>query len=151
MITRAVSLGLLFVALAGCFLAPGYGEPSSPPPVRLDSGSNTLEVEPYTTCWSGGGSGYCADGTPADPLPDLGRVSGDVTVTFAVDGWELEASALPIGAGRAQPLDLELDEVGGQTWELGTDVPDGTYEVHLSGCGPEGDIAAAFQLTAATA
>lgn len=149
MVTRSLSLSVLVVALTGCFLLPGYGGPTSPPPLQLVSGSQTLQVEPYTTCWSGGGSGYCADGFPADPLPDLGRVSGVVTVTFPVDGWNLEATTEPVGKGRHEPTELRLEQTSEQTWSMSLDVPPGTYEVDLSGRGPQGDIAAAFQLTAA--
>jgi hypothetical protein len=140
-------MGVLLLVLSGCFLVPGYGASTSPPPVLVDSGARSLEVDPYTTCWTAGSSGYCADGVPPDPLPDLGRVTGPVSVTFAVDGWDLMASAHLVGSGHRTSIDLALDEVSEQTWSMRTDVPGGTYEVSLSGRGPQGDIAAAFQLT----
>ncbi len=147
MIARLLSSTVLAFVLTGCFLVPEYGGPASPPPVLLASGSQTLEVDPYTTCWSSGSSTYCADGIPPDPLPDLGRVSGPVAARFEVDDWDLQASADLVGDGRGRHIDLPMDQVSEQTWSIGTDVPGGTYEIWLSGRGPQGDIAMAFQLT----
>lgn len=147
MIARLLSIILLAFVLTGCFLVPEYGGPASPPPVLLASGSQTLDVDPYTTCWSSGSSTYCADGIPPDPLPYLGSVSGPVSATFEVDGWDLQATADTVGDGRGQHIDLSMDQVSEQTWSMGTDLPDGRYEIWLSGRRPEGDIAVAFQVT----
>ncbi len=171
MTPRHLATGALFLALAGCGTQPATTitqaagpsgtasvrpspsasptqEPrlSGPPPVTLDSGTRTLDVQPYTTCWTGEGASFCADGMPAHPLPDLGPVGPTVAVSFPVSGWRLQASCRPL-TGPGPSTRLPLRPTGEGTWTMVVRAPAGPCEVSLSGRGPEGDIAVAFRFT----
>lgn len=119
-----------------------------PPPVRVRHGDTTLELDAWATCWDVS----CIDGAPPVPPPDLGTLSGPVTVTFPVDGMTLEATAFSALDPEAEADDCELfpaevTQTDEQTWEVTPRGPAGTYRFDVSGHGPDGDVTVTFQAT----
>jgi hypothetical protein len=102
----------------------------------VTSGNVSLELQPYTVCWSTATSGYCADGIPPDPLPSLGEIREDVEISWPFAGWEFVAS---IQKNDADAVDVELVEQAGQR-VIEVDDLDGIYSISLSGFGPQGDV-----------
>jgi hypothetical protein len=90
------------------------------------------------------------NGVLPDPLPDLGTVAGDITVTFARDGWNLEASSQGSDGACAEALPATVTPVDGRTWRVSLAGPPGRYAVHLFGKGPEGDLSASFAVRTTT-
>jgi hypothetical protein len=102
----------------------------------VTSGDARLELQPYTVCWSTPTSGYCADGVPPDPLPSLGRIEEDIEIAWPFAGWEFVAS---IEQADEDAVELALGERPG-VWVIEVGDLDGSYEVALSGFGPQGDV-----------
>ncbi len=135
--------------------SPPSAESGRPPPVVVEYGNQRLSLSPYSYCWSveetpGGDGGNCADGTPPDQLPDLGKVGGDITVTFASDGWTFEASTQGRDVRCAQALPATVTQASGRTWRISLAGAPGRYAVHLFGRGPEGNAAASFAVETTT-
>jgi hypothetical protein len=59
------------------------------PDVVVSAGDTELAMRAWTTCWTS----FCSDGAPPAPLPDLGSVDGEITVTFPIEGWTFEGAA----------------------------------------------------------
>src|SRR5262245_24454789 len=57
-------------------------EPSEPPPVIVSYAGKQVSLGAATYCWTvrvtSADAGPCVDGSPPDPLPDLGVVSGEI-------------------------------------------------------------------------
>lgn len=159
---RTPTLGLLAVTLllAACGDATTVGtggEPpgasrvgvglDDPPPVVVTHGATTESLDPWTTCWSGGSSSYCADGAPPDNPPDLGTVTDEVVVEFPVDGWEFSALLRHPTTTCGLSLPVELVAAGDRRWTLPDTGPAGAYEVDVSGNGPQGDVHVTFAMS----
>jgi hypothetical protein len=115
-----------------------------PPPVVVRNGGTVLSLEPFTYCWTGDGSAACADGVAPTPLPDLGRATGPVTVSFDRTGWEFTAALYdPSDECRIQ-IPARVAASGDRSWVLEPAGPADTYRVDLSGRGPEGDVIVSF-------
>jgi len=114
------------------------------PAVTVTHGDTTLTLEPWTTCWSGPSSGYCADGMPPEEPPDLGTVTDDITVDFPVPGWDFTAVFRDPGGHCGVSIQFELAAAGLNRWTLPGVGPAGAYEVYVSGRGPEGDVHVTF-------
>jgi len=165
----ATALAVAFAAavVAGCGSDPGGGgsagdaasvrsaQPteqsggSTPPPVIVSSADKQLSLDPVTYCWtvegtSSAGNGACVDGAPSNPPPDLGAVSGEITVTFGADGWLFEASSQEASRDCAEAFPAVVRQVGGRTWHIALAGPRGRYAVELFGRGPQGDVAVSF-------
>ena len=111
--------------------------------------STSLDLQAWTSCWAepGVGEDYCADGMPPDEPPSLGVVTGQVEVTFPHDGWSWSA-LLRHPTDQCGPIfTVDLEPAGDQRWLLPDSGPIGTYEVDLSGNGPEGDVNVSFAMT----
>lgn len=117
------------------------------PPVTVRSGDHVLDLTAWTTCWSEpGGENGCWDGAPPDDPPDLGRITGDVQVTFPHDGWSFEATLRHPVESCSLSLPVELEPVDERTWRLPGTGPAGAYEVDVMGRGPEGDVHVTFAM-----
>jgi hypothetical protein len=122
---------------------------SAPPPVIVSYGAQRLSLRPGTYCWtaqraSSAGASPCVADTPPDPLPDLGVVSGEITVAFAVDGWAFQASSQDARHECAEAFPAMVRQMGGRTWHVALAGPRGRYAVQLFGRGPQGDVAVSF-------
>jgi len=122
---------------------------SEPPPVIVSYAGKQVSLRPGTYCWtvesaSSAGTGACVDGAPTDPLPDLGVVSGEITVTFGVDGWAFQASSQDARHECTEAFPAAVRQVSGRTWHIALAGPRGRYAVQLFGRGPQGDVAVSF-------
>jgi hypothetical protein len=108
----------------------------------VTSGNVSLELQPYTVCWSTATSGYCADGIPPDPLPSLGEIREDVEISWPFAGWEFVASIAQAGGDAVEVVLAERPGV----WAIEIDDLEGNYEVALSGFGPQGDVHYRFSI-----
>jgi hypothetical protein len=122
---------------------------SQPPPVIVSSAGKQLSLRPGTYCWTvesarSAGNGPCVDGAPSEPLPDLGRVSGEITVAFGVDGWAFQASSQDARHKCAEAFPAAVRKVSGRVWQIALAGPRGRYAVQLFGRGPQGDVAVSF-------
>jgi hypothetical protein len=117
--------------------------------VTVSSAGKQLSLRPGTYCWTvesarSAGNGPCVDGAPSDPLPDLGRVSGEITVAFGVDGWAFQASSQDASHECAEAFPAAVRKVSGRMWQIALAGPRGRYAVQLFGRGPQGDVAVSF-------
>lgn len=122
---------------------------SSPPPVVVSYANQQLSLPPYAYCWTVGSAtsesnAACADGVPPDPLPNLGVVAGEITVTFARDTWTFTASSQGAETKCAETFPATVRKVEERSWQVALAGPRGTYSVRLFGRGPGGDVAASF-------
>lgn len=129
--------------------SPPPSASSEPPPVIVSSAGRQLSLHPGTYCWavesaSSAGSGACVDGAASDPLPDLGVVSGEITVAFGVDGWGFDASSQDPRHECAEAFPATVRQTSARTWQLALAGPRGRYAVQLFGRGPQGDVAVSF-------
>ncbi len=144
------------------------GALDDPPPVVVVAGDTRLELDVWTTCWSGGdGAGYCADGMPPAE-PAVVTSDGPVFVEFPLAGWTFQAtgrldpapnavgqgSSDPSGsgpprcdAGRSQTVDLT--PVSATVHRLDPFGTPGTRTVDVFGRGPSGDVIVTFAWTTA--
>lgn len=158
---RGISLVGLAVVLVGCGTqvagdttdpAPG-AEPSEltenpddpkdwPPDVVVSAGNTELTLRAWTTCWTS----FCSDGAPPDPLPDLGSVDGEITVTFPIEGWTFEGAAFapPDDEACAEQIPATVIQLNDTTWQLTPGGPAAAYRFDVWGRGPEGDVIVSF-------
>ena len=109
----------------------------------------SLDLQAWTSCWAepGATEDYCADGMPPDEPPSLGVITGQVEVTFPHDGWSWSA-LLRHPTDQCGPIfTVDLEPAGDQRWVLPDSGPIGSYEVDVSGNGPEGDVHVSFAMT----
>lgn len=155
------------LAAVGCVLALGFGVGASqaqavtqagqvprattvaafhgPPDVHLTTGSVSLSLSPYTSCWYDAHGGVCYDGVPPKPLPSLGGISSRVNLTFPPDGWHFQVTATD-AQGHVSRVRLIPGDPG--EWRLAlASRPDGRYRLDIFGGGPQGDVAVAAALT----
>ena len=167
---RIASVGLLVAAvlLAACGTEvkpattgpterPSPGVTSEQPPeeegfpdlqhVTVAHQDTTLDLQAWTSCWAGDGESYCADGMPADDPPTLGVITGKVEVTFPYDGWSWSAVLRHPTDACTPMVPVELVPAGDRRWVFPDAGPIATYEVDLSGKGPEGDVHVSFAMT----
>jgi hypothetical protein len=117
--------------------------------VIVSHAGSQVSLRPSTYCWTvqsatSAGAGPCVDGSPPDPLPDLGVVSGEITVAFAADGWAFQASSQDAKHECAEAFPAAVRQVSGRTWHIALAGPRGRYAVQLFGRGPQGDVAVSF-------
>jgi len=136
--------------------APGQStqsiEPSArsePPPVIVSSTGKQVSLRPGTYCWTAqsagsASAGPCVDGAQPNPLPDLGVVSGEISVTFAADGWAFQASSEPAQRECAEAFPAAVRQVNERAWHIALTGPRGRYAVQLFGRGPQGDVEVSF-------
>ena len=118
---------------------------SRPPAVWLASGDRHLKVAPYSGCWQHGGSGMCFDGPVPKPLPSLGKVADPVTLAFARADWHFKVTVVDRDGHRTK---ITLKPLTDRSWRLALGkLDDGRYRVDIFGRGPQGDLAAAADLT----
>ncbi|WP_371782397.1 hypothetical protein [Streptosporangium subroseum] len=127
--------------------AAGSKGMTAPPPVVVRGGSTELSLGAFTYCHRTG----CVDGRPMD-LPDLGTVTGDVTVSFPLGDWTFVATQLQPAVVRSTPCDVRLPArvvpTGAGRWRLEPAGPPGRYRIDLFGRAPGGgDLLVAFALT----
>ena len=121
-------------AQPGAVVASGEATiPGSPPPVTVSGGTRSVDLQPWTWCYTGG----CADGAPPAQPDDLGSPE-DLLITFPVPGWAFEASFRPSDqpCGRRQSVPLETTDDGAHV--LRPAGPAGTYDIDVFGRGPDG-------------
>lgn len=157
----AVLVTALTVALAaGCGTRSDGGSAAQavraselPPPVAVRAGDETLELHPWSTCWTHIG---CLDGFAPAELPDLGTVDGPLTVTFPRDGWRFDVNLLNVehaaGSGpcHKEYVAARVVAAGDRSWTVHPRGPAGRYSVEVSGRGPEGDVVVTFAMTTST-
>jgi hypothetical protein len=122
---------------------------SEPPPVIVSSAGKQVSLRPGTYCWTAQSAGsasasHCVDGAQPNPLPDLGVVSGEIRVAFAVDGWAFQASSQAAQHECAEAFPAAVRQVDGRTWHIALAGPQGRYAVQLFGRGPQGDVEVSF-------
>ena len=121
-----------------------YPDLEGPPPVTVRFGDEAIELAAWTYCFET----VCADGSPREPLPDIGSPA-EVLVEFPLPGWSFTAYFKPTGkeCGREQEVALTPTEDGAFALE-----PAGrsdTYDVTLFGVGG-GDLFVTFRWTTPT-
>ena len=117
-------------------------EGDAPPHVVVSSVTRSVELEPFTYCWSNG----CADGFPPDPPEDLGA-DDELEVAFPLPDWTFTATLTLAGDECPRAFDVPLEPSGEGTYRLPPAGPAGTYDVSLFGQGQGGDVAYAFRWT----
>lgn len=125
----------------------GSFDEGGPPDVVIDHGDVELSLQPWTTCWSTGDNGYCADGMPPQPLPELGQVGSDVLISFPLEGWTFHASQQDPSDPCSEVIRSQLEPVDEGTWRLSPAGPASRYQVDVWGDGPEGDVIVSFAMT----
>ncbi|WP_204072644.1 hypothetical protein [Planotetraspora phitsanulokensis] len=141
------------VSLAAVVTACGSGaDPleamgtAQPPPVAVQGGGRQVSLDAFTYCYRN----TCADGRPED-LPDLGTVTGEITVSFPLEDWTFQATQLQPAVAFPQPCDVQIPArlvpTGTGAWRLEPAGPPGRYRVDLFGRTPGGDLAVAFAVT----
>lgn len=133
-VRRIYVLAMSILIATGCVRVSSAGE--RPPPLVVTAGDGRLDLQPHTVCWATGTGGYCADGTPPDPLPNLGEIEENIEVSWPFGGWEFVAS---IHEDDVEVANVELVEQAGVR-VIEVDDLDGIYDVSLSGFGPQGDV-----------
>lgn len=152
---RRLEVVVLLLAISGC-------TPSDPPEAFLDSdhppalgvfppyveSAIGIEIPSFAYCWElEPAPGTCVDGAPRYDdhqlrLPDPGTL--DILRLTPPVGWSFTGSALPSSDPAGSPIPLD---VTGQD-DLVVAFPEaGTWDVTLTGQGPQGDAAYAFQVT----
>ena len=153
-VTCVVALGLGVGAAQAQPARPSQSTPaaahetldfSGPPAVRLDNGSVTLALRPYTSCWTHGDVTGCYDGMPMKPLASLGGTYGPVRLAFPRDDWHFRVSVVGADGHRTK---IRLIAIDPQLWRLDlADLANGRYRVDIFGRGPQGDVVAAGAFT----
>jgi hypothetical protein len=85
-------------------------------------------------------------------LPDLGTVTGEITVSVPLKGWTFEATQLQPAVAFPQPCDVRIPArlvpAGADSWRLVPAGPAGRYRIDVFGRAPGGgDLIAAFAVT----
>ena len=126
-------------------LGPGL----APPPVLVRGGGRETRLQAWSYCWSGPGSGVCADGHPPESPPDIGDPA-ELEIAFAATGFRFVATAERHGVkcGRSQRTPLE--PTGATTFRLSPIGPADDYDVTLAGRSTEtaaekGDLTTTFR------
>jgi len=143
----------MLVSLAGMAACGPTGDPresegtAEPPQVTVRGDGRQVSLEAFTYCYLN----TCADGRPED-LPDLGTVTGDITVSFPLEDWTFEATQLQPAVAFPQPCDVQLPArlvgAGTGTWRLEPAGPAGRYRIDVFGHAPGGgDLVTAFAVT----
>ncbi|WP_203974352.1 hypothetical protein [Planotetraspora silvatica] len=138
---------------AGTSAVPISAEPvapagmTAPPQVTVRGDGRQVSLDAFTYCYRN----TCADGRPEN-LPDLGTVTGDITVSFPLEDWTFQATQLQPAVAFPQPCDVQLPArlvgAGTGTWRLEPAGPAGRYRIDVFGRAPGGgDLAAAFAVT----
>jgi len=117
-------------------------EGDAPPNVVVTSATRTVELRPFTYCWTT----MCVDGVPPDPPEDLGA-DDELEVAFALPDWELTATLTAVGQERPRYFEVPLEPTGDGTFRLPPAGPAGAYDVSLFGRGDGGDVVYAFRWT----
>ena len=71
--------------------------------------------------------------------------------SFALDGWTFDASFREPRDRCFRQVDGLVEQTGDQTFEVTPAGPAGTWDVDLTGRGPEGDVVTTFRWTTPTA
>ena len=117
------------------------------PPLTLDLDGRRVPLEPWTTCYSKGGSGVCADGAPRPPYLDVGRTE-TVAFSFPETGWEFEATFREDrGRDCVRSITVPVRKTSERTWAVHPAGPAGTWLVDVFGRGPQGDVITTFRWT----
>ena len=147
---RTVAIVLALTVAAGCGVArevgldPGLAD--TPPPVVLHLADGDRALDAWSWCFANG----CADGAaPEDPV-DVGRPDA-VGFSFALDGWTFDASFREPRDRCFRQVDGLVEQTGDRTFEVTPAGPAGTWDVDLTGRGPEGDVVTTFRWTTPTA
>jgi hypothetical protein len=113
---------------------------TGPPDVRLRYAGGTVEVAPYSWCYSSG----CADGFPQHS-PHVGSPT-EVFVDFPLPDWRFTATLIPAG-GRCGPyLPAPMERLGPGSFVIRPAGHAGDYRVELFGRGNV-DLGAEFLWT----
>jgi hypothetical protein len=109
-----------------------------PPDAVVSAGDTELALRAWGTCWTD----FCSDGAPPDPLPDLGTVDGEITVTFPLEGWTFDGAAYspPDDEACAEQIPTTVVQLDETTWQLTPGGPAAAYRFDVWGRGPEGDV-----------
>jgi hypothetical protein len=121
----------------------------APPPIVVRGGGRELRLEPWSYCWSGAGSGVCADGHPPGAPPDAGNAE-ELEVAFAAPGFRFVATAEQHGVRCGRSQTVSLPAVGPTTHRLAPIGPAGDYVITLAGRSTEtavhkGDVITTFR------
>ncbi len=110
-----------------------------PPPVALQAGDTTFDLEAFTYCYWGG----CVDGMQPFDLPSAGDAER-VEIEFPLKGWQFTASLREVGPDCPRRLNTSLKQIGPTTHILEPVGYARTYDVTLFGRGG-GDLFVAFR------
>lgn len=139
-------LVLLTILTGACTGATGSSD--TPPPFVVRADETELVLSPVTFCWNSDTGGVCVDGTLPDELPNLGTVEGSIEVSWPLTEWAFSGTAVESGAvACAVDRTAELSPLGNRLWLIEPPGPAGSYDIFISGRGPEGDVHAAFSVT----
>ena len=127
----------------------------APPPIRVRGGGRELQLLAWSYCWSGAGSGVCADGHPPETPPDIGSPD-EVEVSFAAPGFRFVATAERHGVRCGRSQTAALQATGPTTHRLAPIGPAGDYDITLVGRSTEsasekGDVTTTFRWRTARA
>lgn len=144
--SRVYRLVLVTILTGACSGATGSS--NTPPPVVVRADETELVLSPITFCWNSDTGGVCVDGTLPDQLPNLGVVEGSIELSWPLAEWAFSGTAVESGAmACAMDRTTELSPLGNQVWLIEPTGPAGSYDIFISGRGPEGDVHAAFSVT----
>ena len=132
-------------------IGDGAGAPApltEAPDFGVSSEVDSAAVPPFTSCWSAGGEGVCADGVPQ---PEAVELSADAQLVVTYAEGELTATSSPAAdgvEGAQSPLPAEQENPG--IWLVDVSgLDDGSHIVWLSWTGPQGDAFTAVTVSIA--
>jgi hypothetical protein len=121
------------------------GSRPEPPPTFQVTGERTITVTAFSWC----GRGFCADGFPSKPLPDIGPSDQAYVTLPHGDDWSMGASLTPAGesCGRTFPAKVHGQ---GHEFEIDAAGPPGTYSVEAWARSEDVSLSSAFRWTTTT-
>lgn len=135
---------------------PTYEWSNDPSPVVLLLPGGDVELDPWTSCWSGPpdadgtAAGMCADGAPGDPSTMEHLDGAGVDFWFGMPGWEFDATFRELGRDCPRSSTVTAEPTGDHTFHLDPAGPAGRYQVDLFGRGKQGDVITSLVWTTPT-